>query len=136
MHEPRGTRICVQTGEVLQKGNFYRDNLRGAKSEYVYISDGKPHVLSPKFTYYGYRYAKVTGVHHLTLDSFVGVAYYSDVRPVSTMVTGDEKLNQLLSIFAGGRRAILWMCRRTAHSGMSVWAGRETRRFLQRRRAI
>ena len=105
VHEPRGTRICVQTGEVLQKGNFYRDNLRGAKSEYVYISDGKPHVLSPKFTYYGYRYAKVTGVHHLTLDSFVGVAYYSDVRPVSTMVTGDEKLNQLLSNIRWGQKS-------------------------------
>lgn len=105
VHEPRGTRICVQTGEVLQKGNFYRDNLRGAKSEYVYISDGKPHVLSPKFTYYGYRYAKVTAVHHLTLDSFVGVAYYSDVRPVSTMVTGDEKLNQLLSNIRWGQKS-------------------------------
>ncbi len=136
VHEPRGTRICVQTGEVLQKGNFYRDNLRGAKSEYVYISDGKPHVLSPKFTYYGYRYAKVTGVHHLTLDSFVGVAYYSDVRPVSTMVTGDEKLNQLLSNIRWGQKSNFVDVPTDCPQRMSVWLDGRHAGFLQRRRAI
>ena len=45
VHEPRGTRIHLQFGEILQNGNFYRDNLRTAKAEYVYISDGNPHVL-------------------------------------------------------------------------------------------
>lgn len=50
VHEPRGTVIRVQTGEVLQQGNFYRDNLRSAKSEYVYVSDGNAHVLTPRFT--------------------------------------------------------------------------------------
>ena len=39
--EEKGTKIHIQTGEILQNGNFYRDNLRTAKSEYVYISDGK-----------------------------------------------------------------------------------------------
>ena len=36
--EPAGTEILIQTGEVLQDGNFYNGNLRTAKSEYHYIS--------------------------------------------------------------------------------------------------
>jgi alpha-L-rhamnosidase len=38
--EPAGTKIRIQTGEILQGGNFYNENLRTAKSEYIYISDG------------------------------------------------------------------------------------------------
>lgn len=60
--EPAGTKIHIQTGEVLQKGNFYNENLRSAKSEYIYISDGNETVIRPHFTYYGYRYVKVEGV--------------------------------------------------------------------------
>lgn len=40
--EPKGTQIHLQFGEILQDGNFYRDNLRTAKAEYIYISDGAP----------------------------------------------------------------------------------------------
>mgnify|MGYP002237374821 CR=1 FL=1 len=36
----KGTRIYLQYGEILQDGNFYRDNLRTAKAEFTYISDG------------------------------------------------------------------------------------------------
>ena len=44
---PAGTKIHVQTGEILQRGNFYNDNLRSAKSEYIYISDGTEMDLVP-----------------------------------------------------------------------------------------
>lgn len=38
---PAGTEIRLQTGEVLDKdGNLYRENLRTALSEQVYICDG------------------------------------------------------------------------------------------------
>ncbi len=54
--EPYGTKIHLQFGELLQDGHFYWDNLRTAKAEFVYISDGKEHILCPRFTFYGYRY--------------------------------------------------------------------------------
>ncbi|MCM1304774.1 MAG: glycoside hydrolase family 78 protein [Butyrivibrio sp.] len=95
--EPEGTRIRVQVGEVLQEGNFYRDNLRTAKAEYLYISDGKPHMLEPIFTYYGYRYAKVEGVTHLQKEDFTGLAYYSNIPFVGQLTVKDENLNRLLS---------------------------------------
>ena len=38
--EPAGTSIKLSHGELLQEGCFYNENLRTAKAEYVYISDG------------------------------------------------------------------------------------------------
>ncbi len=96
VHEPRGTRIRVQTGEILQQGNFYNENLRSAKSEYVYISDGEEHLLVPHFTYYGYRYAKVEGVSALKKEDFKGLALYSDIQPVGRIETGHKLVNRLI----------------------------------------
>lgn len=96
VHEPKGTRIRVQTGEILQQGNFYNENLRSARSEYVYISDGKEHLLIPHFTYYGYRYAKVEGVSDLKKEDFKGISLYSDVRQVGMIETGHGLVNRLI----------------------------------------
>ena len=63
--EPAGTKIHIQTGEVLQEGNFYRGNLRRAKSEFIYISDGEEKEIRPHFTYYGSRYLKIEGITDL-----------------------------------------------------------------------
>ena len=48
----RGAQVRIQTGEVLQDGCFYNENLRTAKSEYIYISDGTEKEIQPHFTYY------------------------------------------------------------------------------------
>ena len=104
VHEPAGTKIHIQVGEVLQQGNFYRDNLRTALAEYWYTSDGEEHVLEPLFTFYGYRYAKVEGASHLTIDDFTGLACYSDFTPAGTLTTGVPKINQLLSNIFWGQK--------------------------------
>ena len=46
-----GTQVVLTHGEVLQQGCFYRDNLRSAKAEFKYISDGEEHIVSPLFTF-------------------------------------------------------------------------------------
>lgn len=94
--EPAGTKIHVQVGEVLQQGCFYRDNLRSAKAEYIYISDGKEHILQPYFTFYGYRYAKVEGVPNLKAEDFTGLAMYSDLPRNGWLKTGNELVNRLI----------------------------------------
>ena len=95
--EPAGTKIHIQTGEVLQKGNFYNENLRSAKSEYIYISDGNETVIRPHFTYYGYRYVKVEGVSDLKIEDFTGLALYSDIEMGGDVETGHDLVNQLVS---------------------------------------
>ena len=96
VHEPKGTKIHVQVGEVLQQGNFYRDNLRSAKAEYIYISDGKEHILQPYFTFYGYRYAKVEGISDLKAEDFTGLVLYSALPENGRLETGNRLVNRLI----------------------------------------
>lgn len=96
VHEPQGTMIHIQTGEVLQQGNFYNENLRSAKSEYIYISDGEEHILMPHFTYFGYRYVKIEGVSDLKKEDFRGIALYSEMHQTGELKTGLPLVNRLI----------------------------------------
>lgn len=95
--EPYGTKIHLQFGEVLQDDCFYRDNLRTAKAEYVYISDGRPHVLYPHFTFYGYRYVKAEGLSDPEKAEFRGIALYSEIPERGCIRTGNALVNKLVS---------------------------------------
>lgn len=97
VHEPKGTKIHLQFGEVLQDDCFYRDNLRTAKAEYIYITDGSEQVVEPHFTFYGFRYVKVEGVTDLKEDDFVAYALYSDFKMHGSLSTGNTLINQLIS---------------------------------------
>ena len=95
---PQGTELRLQFGELLQDGCFYRDNMRSALCEYRYISDGRPAVVRPYFTFYGYRYIKVTGWPGGKPDesAFLGYSLYSDLEEIGFLETGSEKVNRLI----------------------------------------
>lgn len=95
--EKVGTKIHIQTGEILQNGNFYNENLRSARSEYVYISDGNEIELVPHFTFYGYRYVKIDGITNLKKEDFKGIALYSDIESVGNISTGHKLLNRFIA---------------------------------------
>lgn len=96
VHEPRGTRILLQFGEVLQDGCFYRENLRSAKAEYEYISGGEETELIPAFTYYGYRYVKVSGVSRVRAEDLTALALYSELEQTGDFQCGHALVNQLV----------------------------------------
>lgn len=102
---PAGTKVHLQVGEVLQNGNFYNDNLRTAKAEYIYVSNGKKITLEPHFTFYGYRYVKIEGVPGLKKEDFEGLSLYSDMDQTGTMETGDAKVNRLIQNAEWGKRS-------------------------------
>ena len=97
VREPRGTQIHIQTGEILQNGNFYNGNLRTARSEYCFVTDGTETVLKPYFTFYGYRYVKIEGIPDLKKEDFTGIALYSDLEFTGELTTGHELINRLVS---------------------------------------
>ena len=99
-----GETVHVQVGEVLQEGCFYNENLRTAKAEYIYISDGSELMLEPEFTFYGYRYAKVEGIPDLKAEDFIGLVMYSDMEEIGCLVTGHEKINRLILNAEWGKR--------------------------------
>ncbi len=93
---PAGTRLHLQFGEVLQAGNFFRDNLRTAKAEYCYVADGTDAVVEPYFTFFGFRYVKIEGwVGDLRLDDFTGCVIYSQMDTIGAIETSNAKVNQL-----------------------------------------
>ena len=104
VNEPSGTIIRIQTGEILQDGCFYNENLRTALSEYVYVSDGMEKVIIPHFTYYGYRYVKVSGVTNLSCEDFMAIVLYSDYESIGTVETGSELVNKLISNIEWGMK--------------------------------
>jgi len=93
-----GTKITLSHAEILDKpGNFYTDNLRGAKAQNSYILNGNgPEVFEPHFTWQGFRYVKVEGVTgELKPEDFTAIALYSDMKPTGTFSTSNAMLNQL-----------------------------------------
>lgn len=97
VHEPKGTKIHLQFSEVLQDDCFYRDNLRTAKAEYIFITNGDEQIISPHFTFYGFRYVKVEGITNIKEDDFVAYALYSDFKKHGSLKTGNALINQLIS---------------------------------------
>lgn len=93
---PAGTKIVLDFGEVLQQDNFYRGNYREANSQFIYVSDGSKETVRPHFTFFGFRYVKVTGwVGELTADMFRGCAVYSDMARAGMIHTGNAKIDRL-----------------------------------------
>ena len=93
---PAGTKIVLDFGEVLQQENFYRGNYREANSQFVYVSDGRKEMVRPHFTFFGFRYVKVTGwVGELRKDMFRGCVLYSDMDRAGHIHTGNAKIDRL-----------------------------------------
>jgi alpha-L-rhamnosidase len=104
VNAPKRAPVRLQFGEILQKGNFYRDNLRSAKAEYLYISDGNPRVIQPHFTFYGYRYVKVEGVADLKKEDFTALVLYSELPKTGTLTTGHDLVNRLIQNTEWGQK--------------------------------
>ena len=96
VHEPAGTIITLSHGEILQDDCFYNANLRTAKAQYVYISDGTEQIVEPHFTFYGFQYVKIEGnTKPLCLEDFEGCAVYSDLEETGWITTSDARINRL-----------------------------------------
>ena len=104
---PKGTKIKLSYGEVLQEDNFYRDNYRSALSEYTCITDGSDRFYEPLFTFYGFRYVKIEGLSSdatISLDDYSGSVIYSDMEEIGEINTSDPLINRLFMNALWGQR--------------------------------
>lgn len=62
-----GDTIRIRHAELLSKGDslLYTENLRSAEATARYVSDGREREWTPEFTFYGFRYAEITGAPDL-----------------------------------------------------------------------
>ncbi|MBR6058569.1 MAG: family 78 glycoside hydrolase catalytic domain [Victivallales bacterium] len=100
---PRGTAIRVAFGEMLNPdGTVYRANLRGAQELWTIVWPGGKRTLSPRHTYYGYRYVEITGLTTPpTIDDFRGNVMFSSAPSVSAIMSSNKLMQRIL-------HCILW----------------------------
>ena len=94
--EKKGQEIFLQCGEILQEGNFYNDNLRTAREELRYIADGREKIYRTHFTFYGFRYLKVSGVSEVRLEDFAAYVLTSSMEDLGEIKTDHVKINRLI----------------------------------------
>lgn len=95
--EPQNSKIKLEMGEILQNGNFYRKNLRKARAAFEYTSSGEFKWVRPHFTYYGYRYVKISGTTKpINKNDFRSAVIYSDMKVTGGIKTDNAKINRFL----------------------------------------
>ena len=101
---PKGTTQKLYYFEILQGGNFYRDNLRSAKEEYTYISDGTARAVRPFHTFFGFRYVKLEGFESPDIADFTGCVVHSDLPILISVTTSNPKVNRFAQNALWGQR--------------------------------
>lgn len=112
---PKGEQIRLTACEILQDGCFYHENFRLAKTEFIYISNGKKAHVRPHFTFYGFRYMlaekreEENGAWRAlepACEAYQFTAHHlrSDFDQIGQGVTGSAKVNQLFSNALWGQK--------------------------------
>jgi alpha-L-rhamnosidase len=103
---PRGTEVRFEFGEILQQGNFYNENYRGALHGFVYCSDGREEIVSQVSTFSGFRYVRVTRwPGELNAADFDSPVLHTELDRIGWLTTGHEKLNRLYENTLWGQRS-------------------------------
>lgn len=103
---PRGTEVHFDFGEVLQQGNFYNDNYRSAVGGFTYRSDGREETVCQRFTFYGFRYVRVTGwPGEPDATDFDSPVLHTHLDRTGWLTTGHKGLNRLYENVLWGQRS-------------------------------
>jgi alpha-L-rhamnosidase len=99
-----GAVVKLSYSEIMQDGRFYRDNLRSARAEHIYVGDGKEALVRPHFTFFGFRYVKVEGIPRIAAADFTAHAVYSDIEQTGWIETSNPAVNRLVSNILWGQK--------------------------------
>lgn len=107
---PEGWSVKLTASEIMQDGCFYRENYRTAKSEFLFISDGKRRHVRPHHTFYGFRYMKAelrndAGEEMAYKDmGFIAWHLRSDFDEIGGVKTEHAKVNRLIKNATWGQK--------------------------------
>ncbi|MGT2800936.1 alpha-L-rhamnosidase [Streptococcus marmotae] len=103
---PEGHTITLEAGECLLDGNFYRDNLRYARATFSYTSNGKEGWVRPHFTYFGYRYVRVSGhTSPINPEDFKAAVVFSQMEFTGDIQTNHSSVNRLFQNVKWGQKS-------------------------------
>lgn len=114
-----GDTVRIRHAEQLEPGDstLFTANLRTAQQTTYYVGDGKPHTWTPEFSYYGFRYAEVTGVENLNVKDITRelIADAMDDKDTEFYVEETDGESLLNTLVANARRGV-----RSGYKGMPV----------------
>ncbi len=104
-----GEIVKLSHGEVLDyTGNFYNANYRAAKAELTYICRDGHQVYHPRLTFYGFRYVRIDdfpgGIENATVDNFMAIAVYSDLKRTGYLSCSNPLLNKFFDNVIWGQK--------------------------------
>lgn len=94
--------LTLRFAEILIQGNFYTDNLRGAKATDTFTVKGAK-ILRPEFTFHGFRYLKITG-GEIPTESITTIVQHTDMKKTGVLQTSNKRFNRLISNIVWGQR--------------------------------
>ena len=98
VHGRPGTRLTLRHGERLDAhGRLYTANLRRARATDVYVlKGGGSEVWEPRFTFHGFQYVELTGLHTVPSRSAVtGCVLHSAAPPAGRFECSHPGVNRL-----------------------------------------
>ena len=106
LNAKRGDIVKFSCAEVLDKdGNFYNENYRSAKSEFIYIAKDGYQTYKPKLTFYGFRYLRVDNFPcEITEDNIKAIVVHSDIKRTGYLNSSSPLLNKLFSNIIWGQK--------------------------------
>ena len=97
-----GQSVIARHAEVLLDGELATAPLRSARATDTWVLSAGEHLLEPRFTFHGFRYAElVTDAEVLSVEA---VAVHSDLERIGHFACSDERVNQLHSNVVWGQR--------------------------------
>ncbi len=94
--------LTLKFAEILINGEFYTDNLRGAKATDSFRVKGAK-VLKPEFTFHGFRYLKIDG-GEIPEENIMAVVLHTDMKRTGVLQTSNARFNRLISNIVWGQR--------------------------------
>lgn len=101
-----GQEVRIRHAEVLDaEGNFYTDNLRGAKAEAVFVCNGRKQTYKPPYNFYGFRYICLEGFgDEIDPKNFTAVVVHSELKRTGSFECSDSRINKLFSNIIWGQK--------------------------------
>lgn len=100
-----GETVKLECAEILDKdGNFYNANYRSAESLVLYTMRDGLNEYTPLYTFYGFRYLRVTGLSEVDPRCFMAVVVHSNIRRTGYFKCGHAKLNKLYENIIWGQK--------------------------------
>ncbi|NQU87102.1 MAG: family 78 glycoside hydrolase catalytic domain, partial [Mariniphaga sp.] len=102
----KGDTIKMRFAELLHEdGTVAQENLRSAKAIDMIISNGEDLEWEPKFTYHGFRYVQISGLHEKpAIEDLIGKVIHADAPFIGNFECSNELINSINKNVVWGQR--------------------------------